>query len=153
MIATMPRWRCLSPPPPYLPLAGLLPNLLDVLPALFEQSRHSTILFVVSELVKVFGDEAQFDGQLGAILSRLLLLCCASLTSLDLMEEDPELVDDTFLLAERSLHYCPRIVLTPALLPPVLDLAVRGTLIQHREANCSILRFIIRLLNTPTWSR
>lgn len=40
------------------------------------------------------------------------------------MEDAPDLTDDTFLLASRAAAYAPRMLLTPALLPPLLDAAL-----------------------------
>eukprot|EP00887_Chlorella_sp_A99_P006855 scaffold2.g6855.t1 len=45
----------------------------------------------------------------------------------------------------RALSYAPRIVMTPQLLPLLLDAALAGMLVQHREACCSILGFIAAL--------
>jgi hypothetical protein len=40
------------------------------------------------------------------------------------MNDQPDLVDDTFLLAGRAAAYCPRLLLVPQLLPPLLDTAM-----------------------------
>jgi hypothetical protein len=40
------------------------------------------------------------------------------------MDEQPDLVDDTFLLAGRAAAYCPRLLLVPQLLPQLLDTAL-----------------------------
>ena len=46
--------------------AGLVPALAGALPRWFAATRHSAFLYVASELVKVFGDQASLAPQLGA---------------------------------------------------------------------------------------
>jgi len=82
--------------------AGLLPPLLEALPGLFEATHHPALLFVVSQLVKTFGEDPAYDGAIGALLGRSLLAACGALPSLERMGEDPDLVDDVYLLAERT---------------------------------------------------
>lgn len=81
-------------------------------------------MYVVSELTKIFANEPTADANLAPILAGLLTSACAGLTSLQALSADPELVDDTFLLADRALHYCPRMLVTPQLLPYLLDTAM-----------------------------
>jgi hypothetical protein len=51
---------------------------------------------------------------------------------LQALEDAPDLVDDIFLLASRACSYCPRMLVTPQLLPPLLDTAMVSP--QHRNA-------------------
>jgi len=72
----------------------------------------------------------------GELLARLLQEACGRLRSLREVSDAPDLADDTFLLAGRSLHYAPALVLRPpALLPTLLDSAAAGVLVQHRCAS------------------
>ena len=57
---------------------------------------------------------------------------CGDLTSLEAVNAAPDLADDTFLLAMRGLKHCPPAVLLPDVLPPLLDAAQAGLLVQHR---------------------
>jgi hypothetical protein len=76
----------------------------------------------------------------------------------------PELVDDTYILANRALSYRPQLLLHTMLapdaaasiaasggggpaagaLPVLLDCGAAGILLQHREANMSVLSFLVR---------
>jgi len=128
--------------------APLLPSMLAVLPAHFAATREPALLFVVSELVKAFGDDPSADAAVGPILAALLAPTCAALSSSpSALDAEPEMVDDVFLLAGRALGYAPRLALTPQLLPGLLDLALLGVLVQHREACGSALAFLTRLLD------
>jgi transportin-3 len=84
------------------------------------------------------------------MFERMLGTACAMLRGLRDVSERPDLADDTFLLAGRALSYAPRLLLTPRLLPALLDSALAGLLVQHREACCSILSFLVRLLDPAT---
>ena len=64
-------------------------------------------------------------------------LACEQLRSLKDVSDDPDIADDTFLLAGRGLSYCPAIVLTPVTLPRLLDAATAGILVQHRHCLCA----------------
>ncbi len=48
--------------------APLLPQLAQSLPDWFEGTRHSSFLYVASELVKVFGNDASHREQLGTFI-------------------------------------------------------------------------------------
>lgn len=84
------------------------------------------------------------------MFSRMLGAACGMLRSLSDVGERPDVADDTFLLAGRALSYAPRLLMTPQLLAVLLDSALAGMLVQHREACCSILAFVVRLLDPAT---
>ncbi|CAL8471497.1 g11039 [Coccomyxa elongata] len=125
--------------------AGLLPTLTETLPGWFEATRHSSFLYVASELIKVFGSDTAHVQELGVLFERLVAKACEQLRSLGDFRDEPDIADDMFLLAGRGLSYCPTIVLTPVSLPRLLDAATAGVLVQHRDACCSILTFLTRL--------
>lgn len=52
------------------------------------------------------------------------LLSCVAVQAMD---EAPDLLDDTFLLAGRAAAYCPRMLLVPQVLPQLLDSATVST--------------------------
>ncbi|EFN54933.1 hypothetical protein CHLNCDRAFT_134668 [Chlorella variabilis] len=130
--------------------APAVPLLVASLPQRFESSRQPCFLYVASELIKTFGDEPARDLELGGMFSRMLGAACSMLHSLHDISERPDVADDTFLLAGRALSYAPRLLLTPQLLAALLDSALAGLLVQHREACCSILAFVVRLLDPAT---
>ncbi|GIL53842.1 hypothetical protein Vafri_9477 [Volvox africanus] len=141
--------------------AQLLPTLLEVLPARFTATRHSAFLFIVSELVKFFGDDTSHDNTLSLILAGLITEAGRPLTSLATLTSSPDMVDDLFLLGLRALGYAPRLLLAPPgplgadcrALVTLLDVAMIGCVMQHREANGSVLSFIARLTAPVTLAR
>ncbi|KAK9830032.1 hypothetical protein WJX72_009312 [[Myrmecia] bisecta] len=124
--------------------------LLEALPQQFAAMRHSSFLYVASELIKIFGQDGTHDAPLGQLFERLMTESCAGLRSLRDFNEHPDIADDTFLLAARALNYCPRIVYTPQLLPVLLDTSAAGILVQHRDACISVFTFLTRLLDPAT---
>ena len=67
------------------------------------------------------------------LLGQLLERACQGLQRLRQFEEDPDIADDTFLLASRVLSYSPKLLLSnPRLLAALLDSAQAGLLVQHR---------------------
>ncbi|KAG2426913.1 hypothetical protein HXX76_012699 [Chlamydomonas incerta] len=136
--------------------AQLLPTLLEVLPARFGATRHSAFLFIVSELIKFFGDEPQHDSSLSPILTGLVTEAGRPLTNLAALNAAPDMVDDLFLLGLRALGYAPRLLLASGdtrALTTLLDVAMVGCVMQHREANGSVLGFIARLTSSNTLGR
>lgn len=134
--------------------AASVHTLAAALPQRFDTSAHSAYLFVASELIKTFGDDRQWDGDLGPMFARMMVKACGALRTLQDVTNAPDIADDTFLLAGRGLNYAPRLVLTPgSLLPALLDAALAGILVQHREACGSILAFCVRLLDPATHAK
>ena len=67
------------------------------------------------------------------LLGQLLDSACSRLMRLRQFNEEPELADDTFLLAGRVLSYSPKLLLNnPQLISRLLDSAQAGLLVQHR---------------------
>ena len=67
------------------------------------------------------------------LLGQLLELACQGLQKLQQFNEDPDVADDTFLLAARVLSYSPKLLLSNArLVGALLDAAAAGILVQHR---------------------
>lgn len=70
------------------------------------------------------------------LLGQLLERACQGLQRLRQFDEDPDIADDTFLLASRVLSYTPKLLLNNArLLAALLDSAQAGILVQHRYVN------------------
>lgn len=109
---------------------------------MFAQRQHASILFAVSELVRSFGrDESVFE-TLRLSVEEVMGWTTKMFRALPDFEATPDVVDDAFLLAKVCLTHCPRIIINPRVLPAVIDMAIVGLHIQHREACCSILVFL-----------
>ncbi|GBF98060.1 hypothetical protein Rsub_10288 [Raphidocelis subcapitata] len=111
------------------------------------QTRHPAFLYVTSELVKAFAREPSAQAALGPIVAAMAVAAAGELNSLQALSSRPDLADDLFLLAGRTLNYAPTLIVTPQVLPPLLDVALLGCLVQHREACRSVLAFLRSLLH------
>ncbi|CAN0903227.1 Transportin MOS14 [Linum grandiflorum] len=54
----------------------------------------------------------------------------------------PDIADDCFLLASRCMRYCPQLFIPSQVFPSLVDCAMIGVTVQHREASNSILTFL-----------
>lgn len=67
------------------------------------------------------------------LLGQMLNIACQGLQRLRQFDKDPDIADDTFLLAGRVLSYSPKLLLNnPGLVSSLLDSAQAGILVQHR---------------------
>ncbi|KAJ9535006.1 hypothetical protein QJQ45_029673, partial [Haematococcus lacustris] len=136
----------------------LLPTLLPALVRHFQASSHSAFVYSLSEVLKVWGAEAASIGPVAEALTLLLQHATQQLTTYQQISSNPELMDDTFLLALRALTYSPRLLLgsqatspgsqlPSSCLPALMECVTQGVLVQHREACMSVLSFLMRLLS------
>ena len=61
-------------------------------------------------------------------------------------DQQPDVADDLFLLGIKCLTYAPHLLLTPTNLPGMVNCALNGLLVQHKDACCSILEFLVKLM-------
>ena len=127
-----------------------LPRLSTMLMGAFERTRHSCYLYVASELVKTFGADTSQDAYIQPLLCGMILSSCGTLVSLEAVSANPELTDDTFLLAGRGLHYAPRLIMVPEVLSTLIVTCRNAILVQHREACTSVAAFLVRVLDPGT---
>eukprot|EP00891_Asterochloris_glomerata_P002287 jgi/Astpho2/2287/e_gw1.00040.5.1_t len=120
--------------------APLLPDVLQALAVQFAATRHCCMLYIASELLKIYGHDPAYTLPLGQLITSLVQSALSMLRQLRDFEQNPDLADDVFLLISRACRYCPRIVMTQELLPLIMDAALAGLLVQHRCAHmCSYL--------------
>ncbi|GFH28116.1 importin N-terminal domain-containing protein, partial [Haematococcus lacustris] len=116
------------------------------------------LVYSLSEVLKVWGAEAASIGPVAEALTLLLQHATQQLTTYQQISSNPELMDDTFLLALRALTYSPRLLLgsqatspgsqlPSSCLPALMECVTQGVLVQHREACMSVLSFLMRLLS------
>ncbi|CAI5959333.1 unnamed protein product [Closterium sp. NIES-65] len=130
-------------------MAPVLAPLLQELQVQYEQHQQPCLLYVASEIIKVFGSDVNCAAYLQQLIAVLFARTTASLQSLDDFTLKPDVADDCFLLASRCMRYCGHLfVPTPAFLA-VLDSALAGLLVQHREACKSVLSFLKDVLDFP----
>ena len=137
----------------------------DLLSAAFAARRHACLLFFAGEVAREFGGAGGSGEQRSSAAPFLasLLLDAASFLSLPgVFAAAPDVGDDCFLLAERTLRLLPDALVPPqqqqqaqqaaasfAHLAPLCSLLFAssvGVVAQHREASSSCARFVSSLL-------
>lgn len=78
-------------------------------------------------------DSSQSLRDAAELLSQLLERACLGLQRLRAFNENPDVADDTFLLATRVLSYSPKLLLANGrLVGALLDTATVGLLVNHK---------------------
>jgi transportin-3 len=131
-------------------LGGVMGSMLEEVQTRYQQHHHSCLLYLASEVIKVFGSDTACAGYLGTLISALLGHTITMLASIQDFTSQPDVADDCFLLASRCIRYCPHLLVPTTMLPPLVDCAMTGITIQHREACRSILTFFQDVLDLPT---
>ncbi|KAG0561064.1 hypothetical protein KC19_9G034400 [Ceratodon purpureus] len=131
-------------------LGGVMGSMLEEVQDRYQQHHHSCFLYLASEVIKVFGSDTACAGYLGTLISVLFGQSVSMLTSIQAFTSQPDVADDCFLLASRCIRYCPHLLVPTTMLPPLVDCAMTGITIQHREACRSILTFFQDVLDLPS---
>eukprot|EP00210_Caulerpa_lentillifera_P000154 g149.t1 len=118
------------------------------LPPLFAKSYHCGYLYISGEIAKIFGKQENFSPRINQFIIDLLVLVCAKLKIPENFQNDPNLVDDAFLMATRVVHYCPDAIFNDEMmLMQILDTATKGILVHHEDACRSVLSFLCGVLD------
>ena len=128
--------------------APMLQHLLSTIPARYKDHHHACLVYLTSELVKIYGSNEHVQVALQAIVHDLLTETVPFLVTLQDFDNKPDVADDVFLLCCRVLKYCPVVVLMPqppVLLQKVVALAAEGIYVHHREACTSIVQCLQRI--------
>ena len=127
-------------------LADLVAPAAALYTKMFAQRHHASLLFAVSELVRSFGRDENVFETLRLSLEEVMGWTSKMLRALPDFESAPDVADDAFLLAKVCVSNCPRIIINARVLPAMIDMAIVGMHIQHREACCSILVFLRNMM-------
>ncbi|XP_013915483.1 PREDICTED: transportin-3-like, partial [Thamnophis sirtalis] len=64
------------------------------------------------------------------------------------LQNHPDTVDDLFRLATRFIQRSPLTLLRSQVILPILQWAIAATTLDHRDANCSVMKFLRDLVHT-----
>ncbi|KAK3235077.1 hypothetical protein CYMTET_54701, partial [Cymbomonas tetramitiformis] len=130
-------------------MVAVLPALSAVLRRSFASHRHPSYLFACSECVRAFADhpDAAVKAELQGLLTCMFGDATSRLQRLEDVHNSPDVADDVFLLALKSMKEdCRHVVLNPPVLPALVDCAVTGMLVMHKEACQSIIDFLVAVV-------
>lgn len=111
---------------------------------------QSCFLYLASEIIKVFGSDPSCANYLGGLITELFGHSISLLKTIQEFTSMPDVADDCFLLASRCIRYCPHLLLTSNIFPPLVDCAMTGITVQHREACQSIFNFLTDIFNVAS---
>ncbi|MCO5614515.1 hypothetical protein L7F22_068798 [Adiantum nelumboides] len=128
-------------------LNDIVAALLEQVQEQFQQHHQSCFLYLASEVMKVFSEDPSCASYLSNLVFVLFGQAINLLSSIEAFTAHPDIADDCFLLASRCIRYCPHLLLPTPVFPALIDCALTGVTIQHREACYSILTFLQDILN------
>ncbi|KAM4747695.1 transportin-3 isoform 1-T1 [Rhinophrynus dorsalis] len=128
--------------------AALLQPLVTQMVGVYQVHQHSCFLYLGSILVDEYGME---EGCQQGLLDMLQALCVPTFQLLEQqngLRNHPDTVDDLFRLFTRFVQRCPIILLRSQVVIHVLQWAIAATTLDHRDANCSVMKFLRDLIHT-----
>ncbi|MBA0703827.1 hypothetical protein Golax_016124 [Gossypium laxum] len=116
--------------------------MLEEIQGLYQQHHQPCFLYLSSEVIKIFGSDPSCASYLKNMIEALFKHTTCLLTSIKEFTRRPDIGDDCFLLASRCIRYCPQLFIPSSIFPALVDCAMIGITVQHREASNSILTFL-----------
>ncbi|CAN0903224.1 Transportin MOS14 [Linum grandiflorum] len=116
--------------------------MLEEIQGLYRQHHQPCFLYLSSEVIKIFGSDPSCASYLKNLIEALFTHTVCLLTNIEDFTLRPDIADDCFLLASRCMRYCPQLFIPSQVFPSLVDCAMIGVTVQHREASNSILTFL-----------
>ncbi|KAF7694123.1 transportin-3 [Silurus meridionalis] len=128
--------------------AALLQPLVTQMVSVYQVYPHSCFLYLGSILVDEYGME---EGCRQGLLDMLQALCMPTFQLLEQpngLRNHPDTVDDLFRLATRFIQRSPVTLLSSSIIVHIIQCAIAATTLDHRDANCSVMKFVRDLIHT-----
>eukprot|EP00062_Callorhinchus_milii_P024425 gi/632984318/ref/XP_007909082.1/ PREDICTED: transportin-3 [Callorhinchus milii] len=128
--------------------AALLQPLVTQMVNVYRVHPHSCFLYLGSILVDEYGME---EGCRQGLLDMVQALCMPTFQLLEQpngLRDHPDTVDDLFRLATRFIQRSPATLLQSQIIVHILNCAIAAVILDHRDANCSIMKFLRDLIHT-----
>lgn len=125
-------------------------DMLQVVQLQYQVHHQSCFLYLSSEVIKIFGSDPSCANYLGGLITSLFSHTISLLKTIQDFTSRPDIADDCFLLASRCIRYCPHLFVPSTIFPSLVDCAMTGITIQHREACRSILTFLNDIFDVAT---
>ncbi|XP_074284647.1 transportin MOS14-like [Silene latifolia] len=116
--------------------------MLEEIQGLYQHHQQPCFLYLSSEVIKIFGSDPSCSEYLRNLIEALFRRTACLLATIKDFTTRPDIADDCFILASRCIRYCPQIFIPSTVFPPLIDCAMIGITVQHREASNSILSFL-----------
>ncbi|KAK2965164.1 hypothetical protein RJ640_005327 [Escallonia rubra] len=121
--------------------------ILEEIQGLYKQHHQPCFLYLSSEVIKIYGSDPSCANYLKILIESLFNHTACLLTKIQDFTSRPDIADDCFLLGSRCIRYCPQLLFPSVVFPSLVDCAMIGITVQHREASNSILSFLSDLFD------
>jgi len=108
----------------------------------FRHSYQSPYLYAASICITEFGTDPTYVPQLFHLISELSSTIFERMISLDDFTQHPDVVEEYFYLSGRFMTHCPEPLVVSPFFRKIIQRAVIGLHIHHREANKGTLNFL-----------
>uniref|UniRef100_A0A8B9VFF8 Transportin 3 n=1 Tax=Anas zonorhyncha TaxID=75864 RepID=A0A8B9VFF8_9AVES len=127
----------------------------EIWPVLSETlNKHSADNRIVERCCRCLRFAVRCVGKGSAALLQPLVTQALCIPTFQLLEQPnglqnhPDTVDDLFRLAARFIQRSPVTLLRSQVMIPILQWAIAATTLDHRDANCSVMKFLRDLIHT-----
>ncbi|KAK8935810.1 hypothetical protein KSP39_PZI012852 [Platanthera zijinensis] len=121
--------------------------MLETIQSLYQRHNQACFLYLSSEVIKIFGSDPSCASFLRSLIAILFSHTTKLLSTIQDFTARPDIADDCYLLASRCIRYCPDLFIPSSVFPSLVDCAMIGITIQHRDACRSILTFLSDVLD------
>lgn len=125
---------------------GLMQNLIELIVNLYNEHQHSCVLYVGSILTDEYGDNKEAEAAIMQMLKSFVPPTFRILSQEKGLINHPDTVDDFFRLCIRLLQRCTLAFLKVESLDSIIQLAIAGTTLDHRDGNMSVMKFLNGLI-------
>eukprot|EP00934_Nitzschia_sp_Nitz4_P002698 Nitzschia sp. Nitz4//scaffold33_size148984//97353//100217//NITZ4_002937-RA/size148984-processed-gene-0.80-mRNA-1//-1//CDS//3329548454//2688//frame0 len=122
--------------------APMVDALMEQLVRSYQQTRLSSFLYAASICVTEYGMDPRYAPKLFAMIDALANTSFSFLQSLDDLVRHPDVVEELFYLMGRMVSHCPKPLVTSPLLPLLMQCAIVGMQLDHRDASKGTMNFL-----------
>lgn len=122
--------------------APMLDALIKELVKSFERSRQSPFLYAASICVTEYGRDPSCAQKLFDMISAMATTSFSFLRDLNDLTQHPDVVEELFYLMGRMVSHCPDHLVKSPMLHSLVQCAVVGMQLDHRDANKGTLNFV-----------
>ena len=124
-----------------------LEDLLTIMNALVPVYCQSSFFYIAENLVRTLGNKQELQEPLSRLFNSMSTVALSRLTSLDTMNENPDLTEDFFGMGIRYLNYATETVIQSPSLPSYVNTAKIAIGLPHKEAAECLYSFLETLVD------
>jgi hypothetical protein len=123
-------------------LSTLLQPLVQHLVAAFQRYPHACFLYIFSVCINHFGAHPDFHPLVAQLLPPFLERSLQTIPTAESLQRDPDMTEDFFETCSKTLNNCPAFLYSLNILPQIIEHAVWGLSLQHKNSLSSVTHFL-----------